>query len=310
MSQNQPWLSPRPPADQVRTSQFRAGPHSQGPPCHQVTILTAAPSTPFSQLTLRSGWGYGPEVGTSGLGVLCPACPLMPSLWPAGVASKRTASLPSLPFLCSVFPSHACFPVRDLSSAQHCRPGSGSMSTPLFHIPLLTLLSFAVHLDLYFHRQCLFSSVFFSSLSHYPLSLPSWTFSVAAFVAIFPFYLLNQPPHQLSMPFFLSVLLATSPPLFPLHPPSDLLRASIPFCPCRTLALMLSIPHLASSQFPSGSLGVAISAPSRLSHHLWPWQPLPLCLCVFVPSSPQKSRLCPPSTPRLRPRSSCPFPSF
>lgn len=41
---------------------------------------------------------------------------------------------------------------------------------------------------------------------------------------------------------------------------------------------------------PSGCPGVAISAPSLLLHHLWPWQPLPLCLCVFVPLSPRKSR--------------------
>lgn len=176
-----------------------------------------------------------------------PVPSLMPSLWPAGLASSRTASLPSLVFLCAVFPSHACVPVRDLSSAQHCRPGSGSMSASLLHIPLLTLLSFALHLDLYFHRQCLFSSVFFSSLSHYLLSSPSWTFSVAAFLAIFPFYLLiSHPPHNFPCPFFSPssspprplCSRSTLPPTF-----SEPLFRFVPVAP----SLSCSVPHLASS---------------------------------------------------------------
>lgn len=312
MSENQPWLSSHLPADQVHPPQFRAGPHSQGPPCHQVTIPNPAPSTPScSSCSGPSGAAaqrWGPPDGR----FCVPPVPcLMPSLWPASVASSRTASLSSLAFLCSVFPSHVCVPVRDLSSAQHCCPGSGSMTAPLFHIPLLTLLSFALHLDLYFHCQCLFSSVFFLSLSHYLLSSPSWAFPVAAFLAIFPFYILisHTPTPTFHVCFSLPPPCHLAP--FVSAPPS--LR------PSQSFYSILSLSHPRSHTLCS-SLGVfPVSFRLPRCRHFRPLSPIAppvalaaspfmsLCVCSLVPA---KVLLCLPSAQRLNPCSLYPFPPF
>lgn len=261
---------------------------------------------------LRSEWGCGSEVGTSGWEILCAACPLpdaLPlackcSLQPHSLSLIACVSLLCLPFPC-------CVPVRDLSSAQHCCPGSGSMTAPLFHIPLLTFLSFALHLDLYFHCQCLFSSVFFLSLSHYLLSSPSWAFPVAAFLAIFPFYILisHTPTPTFHVCFSLPPPCHLAP--FVSAPPS--LR------PSQSFYSILSLSHPRSHTLCSSLGFFPVSFRLPRCRHFRPLSPIAppvalaaspfmsLCVCSLVPA---KVPLCLPSAQRLNPCSLYPFPPF